>query len=88
MSTKTNNAYKKYYIPKKQKSFKEICFPKEFSLQPQQLFLAEYMGPQSLYKQNGILVFHQIGAGKTCAAVNIAEQWKKKRNIGIGPRHN
>ena len=37
------------------------------------------MGPDTMYK--GLLVFHTIGAGKTCAAVNIAEQWTKKKEI-------
>lgn len=82
------NKYKKYEIPKKQKSFKEICFPKEFTLQNPQLFLADYLGPAGVTckertgpKQNGILVFHQIGSGKTCTAVRIAEAWKGKRKI-------
>jgi len=73
------NKYKKYWIPKKQKSFKEICFPKEFTLQNPQLFLADFMGPNS--DKKGILVFHQIGSGKTCTAIRIAEGWKHKRKI-------
>ena len=28
-----------------------------------------------------LLIYHQIGAGKTCAAISIAENWKHKRNI-------
>jgi hypothetical protein len=28
------------------------------------------------YKE--LLVFHKIGAGKTCAAIRIAEEWDKK----------
>lgn len=74
------NKYKKYQIPKKQKSFKEICFPKEFTLQNPQLFLADYLGPNGV-KQNGMLVFHQIGSGKTCTGIRIAEAWRGKRTI-------
>jgi len=74
-----NNKYKKYYISKKKKSFKSICFPKEFNLQIQQKFLAEYINPKSPYK--GILIFHRIGAGKTCTVINICEKWKKIRKI-------
>ena len=28
-----------------------------------------------------ILIYHRIGAGKTCTAINIAEQWKHKKKI-------
>jgi hypothetical protein len=37
------------------------------------------MSPAS--KHNALLVFHKIGAGKTCAAIQIAEQWVNKRNV-------
>lgn len=76
----SNNKYKKYQIPKKQKTFKEICFPKEFTKQNPQLFLADFLGPHGS-STNGILVFHQIGSGKTCSAVSITEAWRGKRNI-------
>ncbi len=76
---KINNKYKKYTIPKKKKSFNQICYPKEYKLQVQQQFLGKYINPKTPYK--GVLVFHRIGAGKTCTAVNIAEQWKNKRKI-------
>lgn len=72
------NIFKKYKITKKL-SFKEICWPEKFTYQPPQLFVADYINPVTPYK--GILLFHKIGAGKTCAAVNIAEQWKHKRKI-------
>jgi superfamily II DNA or RNA helicase len=78
---KINNKYKKYKIPKRKKSFEQICFPKKYELQPQQQFLAEYINPKTPYK--GVLVFHRIGAGKTCTAVRIAEAWKNKRKIVV-----
>lgn len=71
--------YKRYKIEKNRKRMKEICFPKRFQLQIPQKFVADFINPNTPYK--GLLVFHQIGAGKTCAAVNIAEQWKRKRKI-------
>lgn len=71
--------FKKYKITEKKQSFEEICFPKSFNLQYPQKFLADYINPNTPYKS--ILVFHRIGAGKTCTAVNIAETWKKKRKI-------
>jgi superfamily II DNA or RNA helicase len=78
-NNKINNKYKKYTISKKNPSFDKICYPKDYKLQVQQQFLGKYINPNTSYK--GVLVFHRIGAGKTCTAVNIAEQWKKKRKI-------
>lgn len=77
--SKINKKYKKYTVPKIKKSFKQICYPKEYKLQPQQELLAKYINPKTDYR--GLLVFHRIGAGKTCTAVNICEQWKNKRKI-------
>lgn len=78
---KINQIYKKYRIPKEQKTMKEICFPKKYQLQIPQKFAAEFINPDTPYK--GLLLYHQIGAGKTCAAINIAEKWKEERNILI-----
>jgi len=77
--SRINRKYKRYTIPKKKKTFNQICFPKEYKLQPQQELLAKYVNPKTDYK--GLLVFHRIGAGKTCTAVNICEQWKGIRKI-------
>lgn len=76
-----NKTYAKYKIPLKQKTLKEICFPKKYEYQIPQKFLAEFINPITPYK--GILVYHRIGAGKTCAAVNIAEKFKKYKKIMI-----
>ena len=81
---KINRKYNKYIIPNKKRTMKQICFPKEFKLQIPQRFLADFVNPKTPYK--GILVFHQIGAGKTCAAVNICEKWKNhKKPIVLAP---
>lgn len=74
-----NKIYKKYKIPKKKKSFNEICMPKKYELQLPQKFLAEFLNPKTPYK--GVLVYHRIGAGKTCTAVRIGEGFKKQKNI-------
>lgn len=37
------------------------------------------MGPSS--KQKKILLYHKIGSGKTCTAIQIGEAWKKTRHI-------
>lgn len=78
---KINTKYKNYTIPKKKKTFNQICYPKEFKLQPQQKFLSKYINPKTAYK--GVLVFHRIGAGKTCTAVRIGETWKKHKKIVV-----
>ena len=52
------------YIPKK-----------EFILDPHQIFLKNYISPDTPY--NGILIFHATGVGKTCTAISIAEGFKK-----------
>lgn len=46
-----------------------------FSLSKTQRLLKNFIGPDTPYK--GILVFHGLGVGKTCAAITIAEQFKK-----------
>ena len=70
--------YKKYKLGKKQ-TFKQICFPTKFTYQLPQLFVSQFINPNTTNK--GLLVYHKIGAGKTCAAVQIAEQWKHKYSI-------
>lgn len=78
---KITNKFNKYKIPKKKKSFDQICFPKEFELQLPQQFLPKFINPNTPYK--GVLVYHRIGAGKTCTAVQIGEVWKNKRKIVV-----
>ena len=76
---KINNKFKQYKIPKKKKSFEEICFPKAYELQLPQKLLGQYINPKTPYK--GLLVFHKIGSGKTCTGITIAEKWKHVRKI-------
>jgi len=48
----------------------------DFELQPQQSLLKKYISMNTPY--NSVLVFHGTGVGKTCTAINIAENFKKK----------
>ncbi len=73
--------YSKYKIPPKQKTFKQFCFPSKYEFQIPQQFLAEYINPKTPYK--GLLIYHRIGAGKTCTAIKIAENFKNKSKIMI-----
>jgi superfamily II DNA or RNA helicase len=76
---KIGKIYHKFKLEKTNKSFKNICFPNKFTYQLPQLFVSQFINPNTPYK--GLLVYHKIGAGKTCAAIQIAEQWKHKKNI-------
>jgi len=71
--------YKDYKVPKKPKTFDQVCFPKEYKKQVQQKFLGKFINPSTPYK--GVLVLHRIGAGKTCTAISVAEEWIGKRKI-------
>jgi superfamily II DNA or RNA helicase len=77
--SKITKMFKKFEISRKRVSMKEYCFPKKFTLQKPQQFVAEYLSPNTDYR--GLLLFHQIGSGKTCSAVNIAQQWVGKKRI-------
>jgi superfamily II DNA or RNA helicase len=76
---KLTSKFIKYKIQDQKQNMKEICFPKKFNLQIPQKFLAQYINPDSPYKS--VLIFHRIGAGKTCTAVNIGEAWKQFRKV-------
>ena len=78
---KITEIYDKFRVPKKKKKFNEICMPKKYELQLPQKFLANFISPNTPYK--GVLVYHRIGAGKTCSAVRIAEEWKRQRKIVV-----
>ena len=81
-------SFKKYKIPISNEKMEQYCLPKKFTLQPQQKLLPDLLtskySPWTVYDNiRGILVFHQIGAGKTCTAIAIAEEFKKKLNIVV-----
>ena len=78
--------FKKYKLHKSNDTMEKFCLPKKFTFQPQQLFLSELLSsnyaPWNIDNTiRGILLFHQIGAGKTCTSITIAEKFKKKKNI-------
>ena len=74
---KITKEFKKYKVPISNEKMEEFCLPKKFTLQPQQKLLPELLTSKlSPWTTNpnirGILVYHQIGAGKTCTAISIA----------------
>ena len=60
--------------PSTPKSHDELCFPKTRTVQPHQRFVERFLGPGSTH--TGLLLYHRPGAGKTCAAVRVAEAWR------------
>ena len=72
--------FKKYKLKKSDETMEEISKPLSFKLQPQQLFLRDYF---TKTKQKGLLIYHKIGAGKTCTAITIAEALKNKMHIMV-----
>ena len=42
----------------------------------QQVILQRFLSPATLY--NELLIFHQVGAGKTASALAVAESWKTR----------
>ena len=59
-----------------QKLRNEVCSAtasKDFKLQPQQRFLRRVLGPES--STQSLLMVHGTGTGKTCTAIQIAEEY-------------
>ena len=74
------NIYKKYidfYQDKKDiRSMDEICKNEtDFNLQLQQKFLKDFTKDNKEWDK--LLLYHQIGSGKTCTAITIAEEYLK-----------
>ena len=82
--------FHKYIIkqPIFEETMENFCLPKKYTLQPQQKALTDILSskyaPWIIDKNiRGILLFHQIGAGKTCTSISIAEKFKFKMKIMI-----
>lgn len=69
--------FKKYVLNKDDRTMNDICISptNEFQLQAQQNFLKEYM--IAYPKWDKLLLFHNIGAGKTCTSITMAEEYLK-----------
>lgn len=76
---KINKIYSNYKISNKKKSFNDFCNPVKYELQLPQKFVSAFINPKTPYK--GVLVYHRIGAGKTCAAIRVGEVFKDQRKI-------
>jgi len=74
--------YKKYKLKISNDTIDDICKPLKFKLQPQQEFLSEYLF-DNRKKVNGLLIYHRIGSGKTCTAINIAEKFINSNKYNV-----
>ena len=77
-----DQVYDKYStISKKKKCSDPVVCPGKFDLFPHQKFVRDYFQPVSPYR--GILLYHGLGVGKTCASIAIAEGFKSNREIVV-----
>ena len=72
--------YEEYEQTKKSKKIsknktKKESKKKRFELSNTQLFLKNFMSDKTPYR--GLLIFHDVGVGKTCTGITIAESLKK-----------
>ena len=52
----------------------KIC-NESFELRPHQIFVKNFLSLETPY--NSLLLYHGLGTGKTCSAINIAEDMRK-----------
>lgn len=73
--TQTYNDYKKYKQMKDTRNMDAICSNSngQFQLQIQQKFMKEQMDPSKKWKR--LMLYHNIGSGKTCTGITMAEEW-------------
>ena len=81
LQLKIKKTYANFISPSKKPTFKELCFPDKFNLQVQQRFVEAFIHPRTDNKR--CLVFHRIGAGKTCVAIRLAISWYKYKRVFI-----
>ena len=78
-----------YHTESEIQTFQDKCGSNRFEMAPHQLFLKNWMAPDTPYK--GLLVFHGVGVGKTCTGISMAENFKdhygdrEKRIIILAP---
>ncbi|PNG99203.1 putative helicase, partial [Tetrabaena socialis] len=55
----------------------------EFELSENQSFVRNFISPRTPY--NGLLLYHDVGVGKTCSAISIAERFPELRVVIMAP---
>lgn len=82
---RTYKEFKTYRQEKDERSMDEICVQKddEFKLQVQQLFLKDFITTNAEWKS--LLLYHEIGSGKTCTAITVAEAYIQNTLFSLLP---
>ena len=58
-----------------------LCNYQDFTLSKNQIFLKNFISSSTPY--NGVLLYHGMGSGKTCSAIQITEQFRKYNRYNI-----
>jgi hypothetical protein len=58
-----------------------LCNQKEFLLNPHQHFVKSFINDDTPY--NGVLLYHGMGSGKTCSAIGITEEYRKRNKYNL-----
>jgi superfamily II DNA or RNA helicase len=67
------------------KKHSDILNNAEFELAPHQIFVKNFMSFQTPY--NSLLLYHNLGTGKTCSAIGVAEEMRDYlKQMGISKR--
>ena len=69
------NKYQQEIVDVKTQS--ELLCNSDFDLMPHQNFVKNFISSDTPY--NGLLLYHGVGTGKTCSAIGISEENRKKR---------
>lgn len=77
MQQEYSKKYKSYKLSPPFPTFREFCFPKQYSIQKPQAFIGAVMRPEE--KIPSLLVLHKAGAGKTCAAIQVLNKYRGGR---------
>jgi hypothetical protein len=75
-----HDSFKKYQIKEKQDTDEDLD-SSYIKLFPHQKFVRDYLQPKSPY--NGLLLYHGLGVGKTCASIATAELLLNNRDVTV-----
>jgi len=77
-----NNSFKDYSFPRDyaEQTFTELCESVDYSLKPQQKFVARLFN--TFVENKGMLIYHGLGSGKTQTSIVIGEAFKFRRTKG------
>ena len=67
------------------KAYADSISKQEFELAPHQAFVRNFLSSQTPY--NSLLLYHQLGSGKTCSAIGVCEEMRDySKQVGITKR--